>query len=137
MSGYRRKWEYVTKFEGDKVSMTLTGMKRKHLHRLTKYIVKGDDGSINIGFENQMEAFEAFADVLPECVLNLSGLKEVDGTTEIPLDVILEDIYFINLVSEMIRQVMSSSTMSSAEIQEVKKPQGDQQRVLRTGVAVE
>lgn len=136
MSKYKRSWTWVTNFEGDTVKMELSGMKRKHLQRLSKYIATGNDGGVNLSFENQLEAFDAFAEVLPECVSNFRGLVDFDKHQPIPLAVVLEDMYFINLVSEIIEQVMDASTMTTKEVKALKKSQGEQQRVLRSEVGM-
>lgn len=136
MSKYKRSWTWVTNFEGDTVKMELSGMKRKHLQQLSKYMAPGDDGGMNLSFENQLEAFDAFAVVLPECVSNFRGLVDFDKKQPIPFEVVLEDMYFINLVSEIIEQVMEASTMNTTEVKALKKSQGERRRVLRSEVGM-
>jgi hypothetical protein len=134
MSQYKRSFVYATNFEGDNVTMRLQGMKRRHLQMLSKYIHQDAEGGISVTFENQLEAFDVFADILPECVTEFKGLTDFDLKKPIPLEVVLEDMYFINLVSEIIQQIMSASTMKSKEVKQLKKSQGGQQRVLRSRV---
>lgn len=134
MSNYRRRWVYATNFEGDHITMKLSGMKRKHLAQLSKYIGAGSDGGISVSFDNQLEAFEVFAEILPDLVEDFRGLKDFEKHQDIPLEVVLEDMYFINLVSEIIEQIMDASVMSNKEVKSLKKSQGEQHRVLRSQV---
>jgi hypothetical protein len=136
MSNYRSAWLFCTNFEGDSVKMRISGMKRKHLTQLSQYIHLDSNGEIRLEFENNFEASNIFAAILPECVTDFRGLVDFDKKQPIPFETVLEDIYFVNLVSEIIQQVLETSIMTKEDVTLLKKRPVEQQRVLRSAVAM-
>ncbi len=107
MSKYAPLVHFETEFENDVVTMDLDQLSRKTLLSWTPYMSEIDeDGKLNE--EMTIKLVGEAAEILPEYVQNFSGLKDMDGNA-IQIETVIEKIYFIELVSEMVMELIEIS----------------------------
>ena len=111
MSRYTPKVTQQFEFDGDTVTVEFNRLKRKHLLVLSPHMT---DDADKLTFEDQVKFTEVAAEIMPECVISMTGLTDIDGNT-ISIETVTEDAYFVKLVSDIMGAIMSHSFMSEDE----------------------
>lgn len=116
MSNFTPLVHFEIEFDGDTVSMDLRRMQRKDQQKLVPFM-SGDireDGSRIMSFQSQHEMGEAMLDILPDHVSNFAGLTMPDGTA-IALETAIEEIYFQELIADILAELMRISNVGDVE----------------------
>lgn len=110
-------------FDGDKINVTMQRLKRADAMSLAPYMKQTSDG-VAMSFKDQVEFIDAAANVLPNCVTNITGLI-IDGAEASfeEAKVIYTEMYFMPLISQIVRDLVAESFITSQQADEVKKPQ--------------
>ena len=117
MSKYTPMVEFETVFEGDTVKMKLKQLSRKTFLGWMPYFAKTDENG-KLSPEDTLKLVNEAADILPEHVVEFKGLKDTDGNA-IDLAVVVEEVYFIELVSEIVMRMIEICSVGKG-IEEVK-----------------
>ena len=104
-------------FDGDDVTFIISRLDVLDFETLQPFMVKKEDGSINVGFENGMSLIKAAANILPKHIEKIKGLyvngievDEVQFSTQL-----ITKMYFIDLVSELLISIFNESMLSEDE----------------------
>lgn len=109
MSKFTSSFPFETEFDGDKVFCKLRRLKRKHVAKLSPFMVAAESGEMKIRFTDQMQLLEALETILPECIDgDLNGLRDADGNA-LKLAQIVDDIYFMPLYQQMMSALLHNS----------------------------
>jgi len=126
MSKYTPQVQFATEFDGDKVSMRLARLKRKHVVLMAPFM-SGEtdvDGNDIISFKDEVQLSEVMSKILPEVVTEFSGLVDAEGVA-IELTVAVDDMYFSELVAVITKELFTISRPGKEEIKDIKKPSSD------------
>lgn len=99
-------------FDGDKIHIKFSRLKRKDMLKLMPSIQKmqNTDDDVRKG-EAIAEMVNEGLTFLPEYVKEINGLVDAEGNP-IGIDVVADDMYFMQLAAEIIRDIMSESSLS-------------------------
>ena len=115
--------------DGDKVTVTFCRMKRKHA-MLASPIMEASNKETTAS--ESIEHMGIAAEILKDCIINVSGLKmqtengliELKASDEAFIEDVLEGVYFLTFMQEMVSDLM---TESFASAEQIKKPEAVQQ----------
>ena len=107
MSNFIPSVRYTTQFEKDEVFMQLSSMKTKDMAKLAPFMK--EDG--NVSTVESMEIMRVGAEILPGYVDNFGGLTDANGSN-VSFETVLEQVYFIELVSDIMAKLFDISRMS-------------------------
>ena len=110
MSKFVKSKYFETEFEGDTVSMRIKPLKRKHMMELAPFMPEDNDAD-NMGTLDSMNMLDLGAKMLPGYLEDFKGLKDDEGNA-LAVEDIVEEMYFLNLVSEIMTEVFQISGMS-------------------------
>lgn len=107
-------------FENDKVVVTFSRLKRKHMIKATPYLskLKDFDAEQIVDNSEQSEAandlFNSIIDSLPDYVKSVEGLNDVEGKP-ISIKTIAEDFYFMRLAMLISIDMIKESSPKTME----------------------
>ena len=111
MSNFTKSLVEKFNFDGDEVTVTFTRLKRKHLISLAPHMTA--DG--NIAFSDQVKFMDAAAEVLPDIITSMTGLKDSDGNA-LTVEDVVNETYFVGLVSDLMTKVMEHSFVQGEQV---------------------
>lgn len=119
MSKFTKNFTVTKEFDGDTVIVNMSRMKRKDALKLAPYMNKITDGdTTKLTFEDNMQMVDAAANLLPKYVNSITGLyideTEVTKDSELFTDM-LEEVYFMELVSELIGDLVQNSFLQNVK----------------------
>lgn len=132
MSNFTPLVEFSTQFDGDTVTMKLGRLKKKHMVRLLpKFLESIDDDNsteseggfkLNIlkMMQDETEIAELAAEFIGEYVHEFKGLKDADGNA-ISLETVVEQNYFQDLMSSILKELISISSPSQQDMDSLGK----------------
>ena len=135
MGGYLKQRSKVLEFDGDQVTVTYTNLKRKHVGVLSSNIGKNESGDVVMAFADQVSMLDALGDAVQECLVSVDGITDAEGH-KVDIATIMDDVYFLPLVSEIIATIVETSFLSEKGVESVKKSPRTLKRVLTTDVGV-
>jgi hypothetical protein len=101
-------------FDGDKVTVIFTRLKRKDmLSALPAFKKLNDMDEDDDGAEKQEvinDVLNGIADVIPDYVKTISGLVDADGD-DVPIETVAEEMYFMRLCAQIAMDIMRESTV--------------------------
>jgi len=109
MSSFTPTVTFETTFEDDVITMDLRRLKRKSMMKLSPYMDTEGNGVIA-----EMELMDVATDMLPGYVTNFAGLKDANGTL-IPFDKMLEEAYFIPIMSAILGKLFDISQLAKGD----------------------
>ncbi len=119
MSGYMPTVRFETEFEDDRITMTLRMLERKVFMNWMPYFSKLDDDGNLTNQEDIIKLVNESADMLPDYVNDFTGLKDANGNA-VDLKAVIRDVYFIQLVSTIVAELIKISQMSKTEGDDLK-----------------
>lgn len=122
MSKYTPTFIRSREFDGDNISVTFVQLKRKHLLKVAGKITKGEDGTPVLKGE-QSEILELMVDILKDCAQSITGLRDASGNV-VEIDTVLEEAYFLPLMSWMFSELMLASEINEEEEKNSDAPSG-------------
>jgi len=111
MSNFSRATTHSTEFEGDTVTMSLHGLKRKHMMMLGPYMPSEGDG---MGAIESMKLLDVAAELLPDYVSDFKGLKDENGNA-LGFEDVVDEMYFIELISDIMSKLFDISNMGAKD----------------------
>jgi hypothetical protein len=115
MSNYRKSIGKTFEFEGDKVRVIVTPMKRKDALKIIPLLnIDTETGKAQLTLENQYQILDVAADLLPKSIKEFQGLKDNEGQP-MTFEEAANEMYFIELISDIVQFVMSISFISGGE----------------------
>lgn len=126
MGNFTKQITKTYEFDGDIVTVTMTRLRRIDAMVLTPFIKQYGDGSVKMSFGEQIDFINTAADILPNCIKSFSGLfiEGVEVTRESEeFNIIMEDMYFMSLLSDILKDITVASFVSNEEKKDIKKPQ--------------
>lgn len=125
MGNFTKAFTRTYEFDGDNISVEFTRLKRKDAMTLAPYITDGGE-DVKVAFKDQLEFLNAASEILPTCIVKFRGLT-IEGQliSELHEDfkLIFSEIYFMELLSDMLGDLMEASFLQSGERDDIKKPQ--------------
>ena len=107
MSNFVPSIKYTTQFEKDEVFMELSSLKTSDMAKLAPYMKEeGQPSTVE-----SMEIMRVGGELLPGYVDNFSGLFDANGSP-VSFETVLEQVYFIELVSDIMAKLFDISRMS-------------------------
>ena len=104
MSNYTPLVSFKTEFEGDEVTMNLDQLSRETFMSWTPYMsLMDEDGKLDEVLT--VKLIGEASTMLPIYVKDFRGLKDADGNA-VSLDTVVEKVYFIQLVTEIVMQLI-------------------------------
>ena len=119
MSKFTKNFTVIKEFDGDTITVNMSRMKRKDAMKLAPFMNKAADSDVaTMTFEDNMQMVDAAADLLPKYINSITGLV-IDGV-EVTKDselfkTMLEEIYFLELVSELISELVQNSFLQNVK----------------------
>lgn len=119
MSNYTKNVKYVTEFEGDTITMLLSRASNKHMQTLAPIIDrymkgKGAEEDVSMSFEDMLGMLSGTSTTVASLVSNFHGLEEEDGTP-IPIETVIDEIYFKDLTMEIFNKIFEISNLSKED----------------------
>jgi hypothetical protein len=111
MSNFTKDILFTTEFEGDTVSLRLARLKRKDMMTLSPHM---PDAGEKVGAVQSMDLMDVALALLPKYVTEFKGPKDADGN-ELSLEDIMEEMYFLELVSRIVTHLFEASNMGADE----------------------
>jgi len=110
MSGFIKSLTKTIEYEGDKIAIEYTGLKRKHSVAISDLLldISNTDGSEMQKLSMRLLNAAIDAGVFEDCVIKFEGLKDGHGNALAISDVVNEQ-YFIPLLSEIFELIMSGT----------------------------
>lgn len=95
-------------FDGDSIVVTVNRLKVKSMSKLAG---KYTDGKLT--FASQMELCETAAELLPDYIVSVSGMKKADGSefSRDELLGVLGEFYFAGFVGELLNKLIEASSV--------------------------
>ncbi len=116
MSRFTKNFVYETEFDGDKIKVTFSQMRRKNMLALTPFMKTIDkEIKVIVSAEQQVEFMETAAGILKERIVNMSGLVDINGEP-LKFTDIEESVYFTPLFSDLLSELMQRSTLSNEQV---------------------
>lgn len=110
MGKFTRTVEFETTFDGDVIAMTLQRLKRGDMMDLSQFM--GTDAKGQVTMRGDVaEMYDVLSKLFPERVSNFSGCSDADGT-QLAITDILDEMYFLPLVIDIIRKLFEISSVS-------------------------
>ena len=109
MSKFVPKVPFELEFEDDKITMMLQPLKRADMAKLAPHLNTDEDGVI--GTVDSIHMMDVAAALLPRYVSDFNGLTDLNGEV-IPFESVVEEAYFINLLSEIMVKIFEISRLS-------------------------
>lgn len=126
MGNFTRAFTKHYDFDGDKVTVSMSRLKRKDALTLSPYMQQTNDG-VDMAFSTQLEFMDAAANILPNCIKSVTGLivdgEPLDLKNEEDSDLLYTDMYFLPLLTDILKDVMTESFATTKEKADVKKQQ--------------
>lgn len=123
MSGFTPTVRYETDFGDDHITMSLKRLKRKDFMKLSPYMGEPDgEGNMRITFQSQLEMMNVIGTQVPEYVENFQGLTDANGQA-LGIETVVEEVYFQDLLGEIIQELMRISHPSEADLKKSEAPQ--------------
>ncbi len=110
MSKYTNKVKFETEFEGDKITATLSRLKRKDFLKMLPYMKRDDDGNSAMTEEDEIKFMSIASDILPGYVVTFYGLVDNDGEV-IEFTTVCNEVYFMSLTSLFVNKLFEISNM--------------------------
>ena len=122
MSGFTKEAKKTYQFDGDEVEVVYSNLTRGDMMKLSPLLPKlkkdknGDpakdkDGNVIVddefGAEESLKMMEVGGDVMLLRIKSMSGLIDSDGK-KIPIKTMLSEMYFKDLASEILKDMMGS-----------------------------
>jgi hypothetical protein len=98
-------------FDGDKVHIKFSRLKRKDMLKLMPSIQKmqsSDDDAVKSEAIGEMLAESL--EFLPKYVKEINGLVDAEGTP-VSIETVADDMYFVQLATEIVTDLMSESSL--------------------------
>ena len=111
MSNFTKDILFTTEFEGDTVSLKLARLKRKDMMLLSPHMPNEGE---NVGAVQSMDLMDVAMSLLPKYVSEFKGPKDSDGMP-LTLEEIMEEMYFLELISRIVTKLFEASNMGAAE----------------------
>lgn len=112
MSGYTQSVTESFEFDGDTITISMARIKRADLIKVGPHLPKPGEEADQ---EKNLKVFEILAGIVGDYVKEFSGLKDNDGNS-IAFDLVLDEAYFQDLLSEIIAWWFQASQMQQAEV---------------------
>lgn len=122
MGNFTKDFTKVYEFDGDTVSVTMSRLLRKDAMKLTPYVHTDENGNTVMSMDDQMEMLNLVTELFPIYITKLSGLvvegeeliiEDRKSNNELLYGLFLEQVYFLNLHSMIVADLMSESFVSS------------------------
>lgn len=108
MSGFTKTVSHEIEFDGDTVQLELRRLNRKDMTAFSEFIKEGDDGKHTVSIQDGMQLMKVAEEILPEYVVNMTGLKDASGNP-LSLDDVLAETYFMELLGNIVGRLMEIS----------------------------
>lgn len=123
MSKFTPSVFYETEFEGDKISMRLSRLKRAHMMKLVQ-LLDIDKETRQVSEGSIIKCVDYLADELPGYIQDFKGLKDEDGNA-ITLQEVINEGYFLYLLSDIVGQLMHISKLGKVMPSNSEEPQAE------------
>jgi len=118
MSNYRKSIGKTFEFEGDKVRVIVTPMKRKDALKIIPLLnIDTETGKAQLTLENQYQILDVAADLLPKSIKEFQGLKDNEGRS-------YERFEFYGLTSDVVFDLFNHSHNIGQGIDRIDWPDG-------------
>jgi len=121
MSNFTRTVEKTFNFDGDEIKVTFNRLKTSDFRLMASHLEVDKDTGMPTGkvsFESQMDMIAKAIEILPARVESMTGLKDDQGNELSFVDIVNEQ-YFMGLVSEIFAAVMGASIVSDEKKSDV------------------
>lgn len=112
MSNFTPTVKESIEFDGDTVQLVLRRLKIKHSMMLASHI-RTSDGNTVMNFAEFTEMAEKAGQILPDCVVSMTGLTGTDGTP-LAISDILSEAYFQELIVGILTKLILHSSVAGA-----------------------
>lgn len=124
MSRFTKTFKFTLEFDGDTIEVTARRLQQKHFAALTPFI-KSDgeekDKAVKVQMKEGVEMLGVAAQILPDCIVEFSGLKAADGTA-LTLADIVHEVYFMRILSNMLNRLMAESFLKEDDAKKSSAP---------------
>jgi len=121
MSKYTKATHFEIDFEGDTIKVSMTRLKRADYLKIVPHIkIDEETKKSTMNMTEKLEFMDVATDMLPKYVKRFEGLHDTDGE-EIPFKEVVETTYFMDILSQMVERLFSSSGMD-VKISEDQEP---------------
>lgn len=114
MGNFTQTFTHESEFDGDKIRVELRRLKRRHIAMLSPFIAQHADGAMRLTLDQQMPLLAVLEGILPECIVQIDGLKD-RGNNALRIDDIIENVYFMPLFSEWLSALLTNSFMRAPD----------------------
>lgn len=115
MSRFTKQFSFTLEFDGDVVAVTARRLQQKHFAVLTPFIKTGEEqASAKVQLKEGVEMLGVAAQILPDCIVSLTGLKAADGV-DLALSDIITEVYFMRLLADMLGKLMAESFLKEED----------------------
>ena len=121
MSGFTKEAEKTYQFDGDEVVVKYSNLSRGDMMVLAPVLPKtttSDDGeqvvSGTVDLSQSMEMMDVAAGIMKNRIKSMAGLNDSDGNN-ITKDVMLNEVYFVGLASDILADMMNSSFLKEED----------------------
>ena len=113
MSNYSPLVDFEIEFEGDTIKMRLKQLTRDVFLAWMPHLSNVDENGA-LSAEATLKLIAEAGDVLPKFVKDFKGLKDADGNA-VGIDVVVSEVYFMQLMSDIVRKLIEISQVSDAQ----------------------
>lgn len=135
MSSYTKRIAKKFEFDGDTVEVVMSRLKRKDALKLSPYMREEDEsGEVKLTLDEKFNMMDVGAYLVQKNVINLRGLF-IEGeelvkmgnsiTNEELWETVFSDVYFINLLSDLLNFLTEKSFMSKDKVKNSSRPSED------------
>lgn len=135
MGNFTKVIETSFEFDGDTISVTMNRLKRKDALSIAPFLKQDDEtGETKMSFEDNLKFMDVAAELLPKYLKRMGGLfiegeeltiKEFEPSNKELADNFIGDVYFIEIISEIIGFLISESFLSDDESKKPESLPGD------------
>lgn len=120
MGRFTKNFNVEIEFDGDKVELTLRRLRNDHMVKLGPYF-RESDGEVKLTFVDKITLVNAAAEILPDCIVEIKGLKD-DAGNALGLQDIVGELYFAKLFDFIIGELLQRSLAGKLDLKKSAAP---------------